>query len=68
MTHSMIDELRDAISAESSKDIVARIEYLAEELNYLYQTMPSSESQYAVGDVMNLLEFFQDNFNQLTNK
>jgi methyl-accepting chemotaxis protein len=64
----MIDELRDAISAESNKDISARIEYLANELNQLYQTMPSSESQYAIGDVMNLLEFFQDNFNQLTNK
>ena len=68
MTHSMLDELRDAISAESNKDISARIEYLANELNKLYQTMPSSEAQYAIGDVMNLLEFFQDNFNQLTNK
>jgi hypothetical protein len=64
----MLDELSDAICAGSAEAISARIEYLSNELNQLYQTMPSSEAQYAIGDVMNFLEFFQDNFSQLTNK
>lgn len=69
MTHSKLKELSAAICAQDTDDVISdireRIEYLISELNSTYDSMPNSANQYALGDVVNLLEFFQDNLNQL---
>lgn len=69
MTYLKLKELSAAISAQDTDDVVndihERLEYLISELSSSYDSIPHPETQYAVGDVINLLEFLQDNLNQL---
>jgi len=46
----------------TANDIAVRIDYLLENLNALYDD-EGSESSYALGDIMNLLELIKEKLN-----